>query len=195
MEVYLPILYGSVREGRKSYALAEHVEQQLRKRPGVATHLYDARRLPFGNLIRREWEMDPIPPEVAAFATDMGRADGFLIVTPEYNYGYPGALKNLLDHLYKEWGRKPFALITAGGISGGLRCADQLRQVISGLGAIVVPRHLPVMHVEELFGPDGIRTEAARFNERLEGLFGELEWYARALTAARLPSAPELRTG
>ncbi|MGI0053347.1 MAG: NADPH-dependent FMN reductase [Thermoplasmata archaeon] len=185
MAFFLPILYGSVREGRRSFAVAEYAEQRMKLRPGIETHLYDARDLPFGNLVQREWEMDPVPPAVTAFVGEMGRADGFLIVTPEYNYGYPGALKNLLDHLWEEWNRKPFALVTAGGISGGLRCADQLRQVISGLGAIVVPRHLSIPEVGDTFGPNGPRAGTPEFDRRLDGVLEELEWYARALARAR----------
>lgn len=57
---------------------------------------------------------------------------GFVFVTPQYNWGYPAALKNALDHLYAEWAGKPAVIVSYGG-HGGVRCAEQLRQVLTGL--------------------------------------------------------------
>lgn len=184
MALYLPLLYGTMREGRRSLPLARFVHERLARRPGVETRFFDPAELPFGNLVAREWEMDPQPPDVAAFVREMARADGFVIVTPEYNYGIPGTLKNLLDHLYDEWNRKPFALVGAGGISGGLRALDMLRQVVAGLGAVVVPMHMPVQFVAQEFSADGPR-EPGKWAERIDQLLDETEWYARALKAAR----------
>lgn len=183
--LYLPVLYGTLRSERKSLGVARFVAARLAKRPDVETRLVDPRELPFGNLDLREWEMSPRPPEVARFVDDMARADGFVVVTPEYNYGIPGTLKNLLDALYDEWNRKPFALVGAGGISGGHRALDQLRQVVSGLGAIVVPEHLGVQNVGRTFGPDGPLEDEERWTTRVDTVLDALEWYARALKAAR----------
>jgi len=184
--LYIPVLYGSVRANRASFPVATYVHQLLAARPDVETGLFDPRDLPFGNLVEREWEMNPPPPEVTEFVHEMARADGFVVVTPEYNYGLPGALKNMLDHLYDEWNRKPFAMVTAGGLSGGLRASDQLRQVVSGVGAFVIPGHVPVQFVQESFGENGPRSHPELWAERFGRLFRELEWYARALRPARL---------
>lgn len=185
MDLYLPVLLGTVREGNRSRHVARHVLGRIERRPGVTTRLVDPDELPFGNLRRREWEMDPQPPEVAAFVRDMARADGFVIVSPEYNYGYPGALKNLLDHLYDEWNRKPFGLVGVGGLSGGLRMLDQLRQVVAGLHAVAVPTHVPVQSVAKELGPDGAFLDPAKWDARFDRLLDEVEWYARALKTAR----------
>ncbi len=134
MTLDLPILFGTVRSERRSFWVARYVEARLAKRPGVTTRLWDPVDLPFGNLVLREWEMKERPVAVSEFVAAMEYADGFVIVTPEYNFGIPGTLKNLIDHVYKQWNRKPFGLITAGGIVGGVRAQDQLRQVISGSG-------------------------------------------------------------
>ena len=66
------------------------------------------------------------------------RGDGYLIVTAEYNHGYPAVLKNALDHLYKEWSGKPLVIVTYGG-HGGIKCAAQLRQVAEGIGMHPAP--------------------------------------------------------
>lgn len=187
--LHLPVILGTVRDGNRSRAVAEHVERLVRAR-GHATRLVDPDALPFGHLRRREWEMEPQPAEVRAFVEEMGRADGFVLVSPEYNHGYPGALKDLLDHLYDEWNRKPFALVGVGGASGGLRMIDQLRLVVSGLGAVSVPAHVPVQRVRDELGPDGRLADAAKWDKRFGRMLGELEWYARALRAARQASPP-----
>lgn len=183
--LYLPVLYGTVREPRASLGVARYVGRRLAERPGVETRLFDPRDLPFGNLVRREWEIDPPDARVVAFVAEMRRADGFVVVTPEYNHGIPGTLKNLLDHVFDEWGRKPFGIVSAGGIAGGLRATEMLRQVVTGLGAISIPAQVPVFQVQEAFDEDGPRADAERWGQRLDRFFTELEWYARALSAAR----------
>lgn len=183
-DLYLPVLYGSTREGRVSFPFAQFVAAELSARPGVTTHLYDPRELPFGNLVRRLRDETAPDPRATAYSADIARADGFVVVTPEYNYGVPGALKNLLDPLGREWHHKPFGFVTAGGLSGGLRAQDQLRVIVGGLRAIPIPFAVPVHRVEEEVGPDGPR-DPAKWRTRLVPLFNELEWYAAALRAAR----------
>src|SRR5580658_3206161 len=116
MSLYLPIIYGSIRAERKSIHVARFAVERLALRPDVETRLFDPIDFPFGNLEFREWEWKSAPPSVGQFVAEMGRADGFIIVTPEYNHGYPGTVKNLMDHLYDEWNRKPFGLVGAGGM-------------------------------------------------------------------------------
>lgn len=184
MTLYVPVLLGTVRDERRSDAVARFVVRRLEKRADASSRLVDPRELPFGNLVEREWEMDPQPPEVRAFVEDMARADAFVLVTPEYNYGVPGALKNVLDHLYDEWNRKPFGLVGVGGVSGGLRALDNLRQVVSGLGAVTVPAHVPVQFVAKEFTDDG-PVDEEKWAKRVDRMLDELAWYARALKAAR----------
>ncbi len=190
MDLYLPVLLGTVREGNRTRHVARHVVSRIEAR-GMRTRLVDPDALPFGNLRAREWEMDPRPPEVAAFVEDMARADGFVVVSPEYNHGYPGTLKNLLDALWDEWSRKPFGLVGVGGVSGGLREIDQLRQVVAGLGAISVPAHVPVQFVAKELGPDGGLLEPAKWDARFDKLVDEVAWYARALRTARERDHPK----
>jgi NAD(P)H-dependent FMN reductase len=71
-------------------------------------------------------------PHTLAWSRHIAAASAFIIVTPQYNWGYPAPLKNALDHLYKEWEGKPVAIVTYGGHGGG-KCATQLRQVLEGM--------------------------------------------------------------
>jgi NAD(P)H-dependent FMN reductase len=185
MGLYLPILYGTVRTERKSIRVAEFVLERLSHRPDVETRLFDPRDLPFGNLTHREWEWKDAPGPVGAFVAEMARADGFVVVTPEYNRGYPGTLKNLFDHLYDEWGRKPFGLIGAGGMYGGVRAIEALRVVVGGIGGIPIPSEIAVIQVGTNFAEGGPTSDREGWERRLDQFLGELEWYARALQNAR----------
>ena len=97
---------------------------------------------------------DVIPALIGAdalYATDNVNAwsalvkscHGFIILTPQYNWGYPGDLKNALDHLYFEWRNKPVVVVTYGGHGGG-KCGEQLRQVLSGLKMKVIERVISI---------------------------------------------------
>lgn len=185
MGLYLPILLGTVREERKSVRVARFVAERMAAHPEVESRLFDPAEWPFGNLVRREWEMDPRAPEVDAFVVEMARADGFVVVAPEYNHGYPGALKNMLDAVFDEWNRKPFALVGCGGISGGIRMIEQLRQVVGGLGAVPIPSSVPVQFVGRTFAEDGPAADAEDWARRFDKLILDLAWYARALKSAR----------
>lgn len=75
---------------------------------------------------------DYVSEPVRAWSRKVSEAQGVVFVTPQYNWGYPAALKNALDHLYREWTGKPAMIVTYGGHGGG-KCGEQLRQVLDGL--------------------------------------------------------------
>lgn len=182
----LPVIVGTVRRDNHSTGVGRFVHARGAARPGVSTRLYLPSELPLGNLVDREWEMDPKRPEVVAFVEAMGRADGFMIVTPEYNYGLPGTLKNLLDAIYDEWGRKPFAFVgVSSGMVGGARAIDQLRMVAAGVGAVSVPLHGLIRRVQDSFDGDRPVQDVEEYTTRIDKVWADLEWYARALKSAR----------
>lgn len=183
--LHLPVILGTVREGRRSEWVARYVLDRLAKRAHATTRLIDPREWPFGNLVAREWEMEPQPARVAEFVHEMARADGFVLVCPEYNHGYPGALKNMIDALEDEWARKAFAIVSVGGVSGGLRATEQLRLVIGGLNAVCVPRSVPIQSIGKTWNEHGPLADAEAWAKRVDGLLDELAWYAGALKAAR----------
>ena len=77
-------------------------------------------------------------PEVQAYAERIDRADAFVVVTPEYNHSYPASLKQAIDVLNAPWRRKPVAFVSYGGLSGGLRAVEHLRQVFAELHATTI---------------------------------------------------------
>jgi NAD(P)H-dependent FMN reductase len=187
----IPVILGTVREGRQSEHLARYVHRRLNARTGMESAFVDPREHDFGNLRTRALDLEQAPtPEVADFIRQMHAADGFVVVTPEYNHSFPGALKNLLDVTFKPWNRKPFGLVGCGGVSGGLRAIDALRQVVTGLGAVSVPANVPVQFIQRTFGPDGPLVEAETWQRRVDGFLDEVVWYAEALKAARAGPVP-----
>ena len=126
------------------------------------------------------------PDEVIPFAERIDRAEAFIVITPEYNHGYPGSLKNALDLVNREWRAKPVAFVSYGGVSGGVRAVEQLRQVVVELhmvplrDAVVVPMARRAFRAGPVpADPDGLIADSVRT------MFDRLVWWARALSAAR----------
>ncbi len=111
--------------------------------------------------------------------------DGFIIVTPEYNHGYPGVLKDALDHLYKEWNGKPVAFVSYGGGSGGIRAVEQLRMVAVELQMIPIRPEVNIRLVWEAFDEQGTPKEAAILEPALKTLLAELVRMAEGLKPLR----------
>lgn len=120
MRPRIPVILGSTRQGRAGESVSRRLMDQLQRRDDADFQLVDLRDfpLPFFN--------HPLPPasgryapEAKSWAETVEAGDGFLIVTPEYNHGYPAVLKNALDHVYQEWNRKPVAFVSYGAAGGG----------------------------------------------------------------------------
>src|SRR5438477_2489323 len=154
--LYIPIIGGSTRRDRQSIKVARFVLAKLQQRKGVETELLDLLEYNFPIMEERLHHRDDPPPRLQEYADKIARADSLIIVTPEYNNGYPGVLKNALDYLLPEYRRKPFGIVTvSGGGFGGLHCLAQLRGVVLGMGAFPIPARLPISRVQEAFAEDG----------------------------------------
>jgi len=147
-------------------------------------------RLPLLDRMYKEYERGSAPPVLERLAELYRRADGFAIVSGEYNHGIPPALKNLLDHFLEEYFFRPSAIICySAGQFGGVRAAMQLRMTLAELGMPSIPSLLPVPRVQDAFTPEGVPTDP-RFEGRTERFFREFEWYAEALRRGRAEGLP-----
>jgi NAD(P)H-dependent FMN reductase len=111
-------------------------------------------------------------------------ADAFVVVTPEYNRGYPASIKNALDYLYEEWHHKPVAFVSYGMTSGGLRAAAQLTEVVTGLGMVPVS-HGVVVRLRETVDADGVFVPTTQLANAATDTLAELWRVAGALTTIR----------
>ncbi|MEK7118444.1 MAG: NADPH-dependent FMN reductase, partial [Patescibacteria group bacterium] len=126
--------------------------------------------------------------EVKKFSAKIAEADAFIIVTPEYNHGYSGTLKNALDSIFPEWNRKPVGFVGYGGV-GGARAIEQLRQVVVELemapirSAVHISWDMYMAVVKEKAPTDPKLFKP--IEERTQEMLAQLLWWAKALKAAR----------
>src|SRR4051812_35534675 len=187
----LLVIYGSVRRDRQGIKAARFMVETCRARGHRATLIDPAEeRLPLLDRMYKEYPPGQAPETLERLAGLIKGADGFIIVSGEYNHSIPPALSNLLDHFLEEYFWRPSAIVCySGGAFGGVRAAMQLRSMLCELGTPSIPSLLPVPRVQDAFGDDG-RPRDDSYVRRAERFLGELEWYARALKAARQGGVP-----
>jgi len=128
-------------------------------------------------------------PRVKKWLDKLNEADGYIVVTPEYNRGMPGVLKNAIDYLDWQLERKPVALVSHGS-TGGALAASHIREAVRQLGGINVPDVVTVNGAHAMFDDEGhISPEAAASpygpQAALTRLFDGLTWWATTLKAGR----------
>ncbi|GHA77853.1 NADPH-dependent FMN reductase [Streptomyces termitum] len=185
--VRLAVIVGSTREGRVGPVVADWIARRARARDDIAVDVVDIAeaRLP-AVLTPPDEHGRHASPELRAYAERVAAADVFVVVTPEYNRGYPAALKHAVDSLYTEWQAKPVAFVGyAGGLSGGMRAIEQLRSVFAELHAVPLRDSVNFPHVYGRFGEDGEPVDAPEAEAAAKKLLDQLLWWADALREAR----------
>jgi NAD(P)H-dependent FMN reductase len=175
----IPVILGTPRQGRLSEHAARVMVEQLCKRDGIQTRLIDVRELPFGTTDAGEAIKD------LGFSDTVMRADGLVIITPEYNHGYPGMLKHALDTNLKEYIHKPVGLcgVSAGGF-GGTRVVESLLPVMRELGLVTIFWDVNVSSAGKAFDAGGQLLDPA-LPRRMDKMLSELIWMARVLRYGR----------
>lgn len=124
----------------------------------------------------------------ARFAARMASADAFIIITPEYNHGYPAILKLAIDSIYAEWFAKAGSLISYGGQSAGLRSAEQLRQVLAEMRTHITRNGIAISGAQLKIDEGGTWIGADDMTAAFKSVADELYWWGSALKAARAVS-------
>jgi NAD(P)H-dependent FMN reductase len=182
---YIPIILGSIRRNRESLKAARFVLKTMSAFPLIQAELLDLKEIDIPMMEERLRFRDDPPASIKELSVRMARADSIVIVTPEYNSGYPGVLKNALDYLKDEYKRKPFGIITVSSAwSGGMLCLASLRQVILHLGGVPIPATLPIPQVQDAFDNEG-NPRDSKWNQRAKNYFEELLWFTEALSVQR----------
>jgi NAD(P)H-dependent FMN reductase len=176
----IALIYGSTRPGRFCDKVASWAAAQISATLAFALDV-----------------IDPASPEargagksgeslnLAWLRQHIGAADAFIVVTPEYNHGYPGALKSLIDSVGPEWHAKPVAFVSYGGISGGIRASEQLRQVFAEVHAVTIRDSVTFSMAWEQFDADGTLKNPDRAEHQMQTVLKRLAWWANALRSAR----------
>ena len=183
--LFIPVILGTPRQGRRSEYAAKFVLDETKKRAGVETELIDVRAL--GLSMNDAGEQIKIPE----FSEKMKRCDGLIIVTPEYNHGYPGMLKHALDTNLEEYIHKAVGICgVSAGPFGGSRVIEHLLPVMRELGLVTTFTDVNFSKVQNLFDDNGKLLDDS-FVRRVSGFLDELIWMARVLRHGRENIAPQ----
>lgn len=162
------LIYGSTRSGRFCDTVVRWVVEQARGAAGLELD-----------------HLDPAAEEQDVLVRRIEQADGFIVVTPEYNHSFPAPLKALIDAANSEWHAKPVAFVSYGGVSGGLRAVEHLRGVFAELHAVGLRDTVSFANAWAQFDERGRLRDAHRAEGGMATLLARLDWWARALRDAR----------
>jgi NAD(P)H-dependent FMN reductase len=181
------IIVGTTRPGNHASAVAKWVHERAAVRPDAEFEVVDIAdfHLPLLD--------EPMPPSMGKHAKDHTKAwaakiasfDGFIFVTPEYNHGIPGSLKNAIDFIYKEWNNKAAGIVSYGTV-GGVRAAEQLRQVLGEMQIADVRASVSLSLFEDFENFQAFKPRP-QLAAMLEPLFASLLAWAGALKPLRSP--------
>jgi NAD(P)H-dependent FMN reductase len=189
--IAISVVVGSIRQGRFSEKPARWIYQRLQQRKDVETRLLDLREFPL------PFFDHPLPPAmpgrpaydnevIKRWTAEIARSDGFVFVTPEYNYGPPAVLKNAIDWVYPEWNRKAAAFVSYGSAMGA-RSVQQLREtaIELQLAPIRSSVHIPVATLWAHFQGGDVEAGLGELTGAADKMIDDLLWWSTALKRAR----------
>jgi len=176
--LYIPVILGTVRRGRMSEPVARLMHRQLEMWANVETELIDIAKMPLPVDDAGQAIKDP------EFASKMNRADALAIISPEYNHGYSGLLKHVLDSCLKEYIHKAVGIVgVSAGPWGGTRGVQDLLPVMRELGLVTIFWDVNFASVHKVFDEGNLRDEA--YLPRIDQFLKELIWMAKTLRHGR----------
>lgn len=180
----LAVILGSNREGRFGPVVANWFLERASARGDFTVDLIDLAETDLPTAP----SSDPGPGPLAQLAKVTSRladADAFAVLTPEYNHSYPACLKALIDWHFVEWQAKPVGFVSYGGISGGLRAVEHLRQVFAELHAVTVRDTVSFHNAGALFDTSGRPKDSSGADGAATAMLDQLGWWALALREAK----------
>lgn len=186
----LKVILGSSRNGRFGDKVGKLVMDFLSEGNDFNSELLDLQEwdLPFYNEMSsmQYLQMEPSTPEISKWGEKINEADAFIIITPEYNHGYPAVLKNALDYAYREWKRKPVAFVSySAGPIAGMRAVEQLRQVVAELHMADIRETFALPNIFGAFDEAGEFKDKDSVKPFFQTMVNDLLWWTDALKVAR----------
>jgi NAD(P)H-dependent FMN reductase len=183
----IKIIIASTRPGRKGPFIASWIYELAMQRKELEVELLDLA------LIGLPFMDEPKHPRFKEYTHDhtkkwskmIDEADAFIIVTSEYNFGYPAPLKNALDFLFKEWNDKAVAFVSYGGIAGGTRAVQQLKQIVTAQKMMPIMEAVHIPFFTRHFNQDGLFVADEALNHSAEAMLTELVKWTKALLPLR----------
>jgi len=187
----ISVIVGSTRQGRFSEKPAQWIFEHLKKRDAIEAHLLDLRDFPMPFFDQPATPATPDRPAyendvVQRWTAEIAQSDGFVFVTPEYNYGPPAVLKNAIDWVYPEWNRKAACFVSYGSAMGA-RSVQQLRQTAIELQLAPVRSsvHIPVATLWAHYQGGDVDAGLAGLEAAAGAMIDDLLWWTVALKTAR----------
>lgn len=187
----ISVIVGSTREGRFSEKPAKWILQHLQKRADVDARLVDLRDFPMPFFDQQATPATPGRPAythevVQRWTAAIAQSDGFVFVTPEYNFGPPAVLKNAIDWVYPEWNRKAACFVSYGSVMGA-RSVQQLRLTLIELQLAPIRSsvHVPVATLRTHIQGGNVEAGLAELAAPAEKMIDDLLWWTAALKTAR----------
>lgn len=190
----IKVILGSTREGRQGEKVAKWVINQLKDYPEIKSELLDLKQISLPFL---DEEANPEYGEsclkdnrkIKLWMNKIHQADAYIILTPEYNHGYPAVLKNALDHAYTEWNKKPVSFIGySTSQMAASRAIEQLRQVVIELQLAPIRDTVYISKVKDAFDEKGNLLNL-NLNNNLEKMLEQLMWWGNALKNAKVKTS------
>lgn len=178
---HISIISSSIRPDRNSHRVALYFKNYLTENNLATTEIIDLKAYNFPIFdTPLKYQKSPAANTVE-FAQKIKASDGIILVTPEYNGGYPASLKNAIDLLYEEWRHKPIAISTvSSGDFGGSQCLTALQFTLFKMMAWTIPAVFPVPKVVEHYDESGKPTDKAKTDKLAAAFVKELLWCVRA---------------
>ena len=184
----LQVILASTRPGRVGAPVSRWFLEHAKAHTGFETELVDL----------AEWNLpfmdEPRHPKLGLYEHDhtrrwseqISRADGYVFVTPEYNYGYTAPLKNAIDYLVAEWKDKPVGFVSYGGIAGGTRAVQMLKQVVTTLRMVPVFEAVNIPFVQTLLDAQGELAATPVLDQAAVAMLNEIHRLGSALAQLRV---------
>lgn len=175
------IISSSIRAGKKSNRVANYLKNYISEHQLASAEIIDLGELNFPLFEERlKFQSNPLP-SAKFFAEKIKLADGVIIVSPEYNGGYPASIKNAIDLLVEEWKHKPVAISTvSSGPFAGSQAVISLQFSLWKIGAYTVPALFPVPNVESTLNELGEPADKSVLDKRAANFINELLWLVKA---------------
>ncbi len=181
----IQIIIGSVRKGRRAEAVAKWIYSLAGEIKDVEFELVDLKDypLPFYEESGSPRMLNDLIPVAKKWREKVQEADGYIMVAPEYNHGYPAVLKNALDYTYFSWNNKAVGFVSYGTV-GGARAVEQLRLVAIELQMAPIQQSVNLMMVHTLFDENGKMKDDSH-DKHVHSFLEQLVFWTKALKEAR----------
>ncbi|KRV48414.1 NADPH-dependent FMN reductase [Wenjunlia vitaminophila] len=183
----LAVIVGSTRENRFAPTVADWFTARAEQHDGFDLDVLDLAELalPASLLANPVVDGEWVSPALGELTERIDAADVFVVITPEYNHGYPASLKHAIDSVGQQWRAKALGFVSYGGVSGGLRSVEQLRQVFAELHVVTVRDSVSIAGAWRQFDADGAPVNPEQLNAAAKVMLDQLVWWGRTLREGR----------